>query len=76
MIDPDSNAFPSKSSDGSVSSGLTKREYIATQIFASLLTSEKYNRGYGDETAKEAISFADALIAQLNKNLTENLPKR
>lgn len=50
--------------------GLTKREYISTQIFAGLMNS-KASINIGDEDkftcALHAVKYADALIRALNK---------
>lgn len=43
------------------SGGLTKREYIATQLLASLINT------HGDiDLAKTAVKYADSLIKELN----------
>jgi len=43
-------------------SGLTKREYIATQLLASLINTH----GDIDLASKTAVKYADSLIKELN----------
>lgn len=50
--------------------GLSKREYIATQLLAGLLAGCHKDYDYGGDklaAAMEAVQYADALIAELNK---------
>lgn len=47
--------------------GLTKREYFAAQALAGILANATgYSEDY-DDTAKEAVLRADALIKELNR---------
>lgn len=56
-------AFPLFTGSGYPTNGLTKREYMATQVFSGLITS-----GYSPEDAAErAIKGVDSLLTQLNK---------
>ena len=56
-------AFPLHTGSGYPSTGMTKREYMATQIMSGLITN-----GYSPEDAVErAIRGADLLLIQLNK---------
>jgi hypothetical protein len=61
-------AFPIPASDGSyeAAAGLTKREYFAAMAMQSILRN---NAQCGDwvALAKDSVSAADALIAELNK---------
>lgn len=43
--------------------GLTKREYIASQILSGLAVRE----GWGDDTIENAVCMADQLLLQLDK---------
>lgn len=49
------------------SGGLTKREYAAVHILAGLVANYKTLLGSVDETSNEAIRYADALFAELEK---------
>ena len=56
-------AFPLSTGSGYPSTGMTKREYMATQIMSGLITN-----GYSPEDAAErAIRGVDLLLIQLNK---------
>ena len=56
-------AFPLSTGSGYPSTGMTKREYMATQIMSGLITN-----GYSPEDAAErAIKGVDLLLIQLNK---------
>ena len=56
-------AFPLHTGSGYPSTGITKREYMATQIMSGLITN-----GYSPEDAVErAIRGVDLLLIQLNK---------
>ena len=57
------STFPNKDAYGFLHYGLTKREYMATQIMSGLITN-----GYSPEDAAErAIKGVDLLLIQLNK---------
>ena len=56
-------AFPLHTGSGYPNTGMTKREYMATQIMSGLITN-----GYSPEDAVErAIRGVDLLLIQLNK---------
>ena len=56
-------AFPLSTGSGYPNTGMTKREYMATQIMSGLITN-----GYSPEDAAErAIRGVDLLLIQLNK---------
>jgi hypothetical protein len=56
-------AFPLHTGSGYPNKGMTKREYMATQIMSGLITN-----GYSPEDAAErAIRGVDLLLIQLNK---------
>ena len=56
-------AFPLHTGSGYPSTGMTKREYMATQIMSGLITN-----GYSPEDAVErAIRGVDLLLTQLNR---------
>ena len=56
-------AFPLSTGSGYPSTGMTKREYMATQLMSGLITN-----GYSPEDAAErAIKGVDLLLIQLNK---------
>ena len=56
-------AFPLFTGSGYPTNGLTKREYMATQVFSGLISS-----GYSPEDAAErTIKGVDLLLTQLNK---------
>ena len=56
-------AFPLSTGSGYPNTGMTKREYMATQIMSGLITN-----GYSPEDAAErAIRGVDSLFIQLNK---------
>ena len=56
-------AFPLSTGSGYPNTGMTKREYMATQIMSGLITN-----GYSPEDAAErAIRGVDLLLTQLNK---------
>ena len=46
--------------------GLTKREHFAGLAMASLIGKSESRYDYGD-TADDAVNFADALLAELDK---------
>lgn len=49
--------------------GLTKREYFAAMAMQGLIANCYYNTGITDEAhVEKAVSLADALLNQLNKN--------
>ena len=52
--------------DAKYFSGLTKREYMATQALAGILANDGKEIEY-DEAAEYAVGHADALIEALNK---------
>lgn len=54
------SAFGSK-----FSSGLTKREYIATQALSSFIKTDGH--GDSDAAAEKAVEYADALLRKLSK---------
>ncbi|TCK08489.1 hypothetical protein [Marinobacterium mangrovicola] len=54
------SAFGSK-----YNSGLTKREYIATQALSTLIASEEYVDS--DSVAELAVEYADALLRKLSQ---------
>lgn len=61
MSHPNDNAFP-----GQGSQGLTKREYIATQIYASYVGNVGLRPSFdGQNDRQRAIQAADNLIVQL-----------
>lgn len=61
--DPNHSAFPSDQTNAIADQGLTKREYMATEIFAGLIA-----KGAGMAPAAAiAIQATDSLIAELNK---------
>ena len=56
-------AFPLHTGSGYPNKGMTKREYMATQIMSGLITN-----GYSPEDAAErAIRGVDLLLIQLNR---------
>lgn len=56
-------AFPLFTGSGYPTNGLTKREYMVTQIMTGLLSN-----GYSpEEAAERAIRGVDSLLIQLNK---------
>ena len=56
-------AFPLSTGSGYPNTGMTKREYMATQIMSGLITN-----GYSPEDAAErAIRGVDLLLIELNK---------
>lgn len=68
MTKKDDLAFPVAKEtlrDGgcSVSGGLTKREWFAGMIFSNLAV----RLGVGEGLARDAVEYADALIAELDK---------
>ena len=57
------STFPNKDAYGFLHYGLTKREYMATQIMSGLITN-----GYSPEDASErAIRGVDLLLIELNR---------
>jgi hypothetical protein len=56
-------AFPLYTGSGFPSTGLTKREYIATQLMSALIT-----HGYSPEgSAERAVQATELLLIELNK---------
>lgn len=49
--------------------GLTKREYFAAMAMQGLLMRDEYI--HRERSAEEAVYFADALIAELNKGASD-----
>ena len=49
------------------SPGLTKREYIATQLAAGMLAAELDDPYLPEVLAQRAVAFADALLVELGK---------
>lgn len=47
--------------------GLTKREYFAGLIMQGLLAANQYALTESKYTAKDALEYADALLAELEK---------
>ena len=57
-------AFPTKDAFGIYHNGMTKREYMATQLVAGLLS-----HGHDTRTAVEySVKAVDLLLIELNKN--------
>ncbi len=50
-------------------SGLTKREYFAGLAMQAMITSSDFT-GAPENVAEGALQFADALLAELNKETT------
>ena len=48
--------------------GLTKREYIASQQYAAMITNPEYGTLSLQKIAVTAVRATDALIEELNKN--------
>lgn len=64
LTDSDSDAFPSGNS-----SGVTKREYFAAMAMQGLCANSiPGNQHLPDNLSREAVCYADALIAELNKS--------
>lgn len=63
-MNPNESAFPSSFED--TDCGLTVRAYIATKAMAALLVNHTVQFS-ADQTAQDAVLFADALIAELSK---------
>lgn len=58
------SAFPNKDAYGFLHYGLTKREYMATQLMVGLLS-----HGHDTRTAVEySVEAVDLLLIELNKN--------
>lgn len=58
------SAFPNKDAYGFLHYGLTKREYMATQLMVGLLS-----HGHDTRTAIEySVEAVDLLLIELNKN--------
>lgn len=56
-------AFPLSTGSGYPSTGMTKREYIATQLMSALITN-----GYSPEdSAERAVHATELLLIELNK---------
>jgi len=51
---------------GDLQGGLTKREYFAALMLQGLVTLSSHQQSY-ESHAKQAITYADALISELNK---------
>jgi len=51
---------------GNLKGGLTKREYFAALMLQGLVTISAHQQSH-ETYAKQAISYADALISELNK---------
>lgn len=51
------------------SNGLSKREYFAGQIISSAMFQVHYESFGYEECAEAAVKLADALIAELNKEV-------
>ena len=66
---PDDSASPIE--EGRELPGLTKREYMATQIAAALCSQGEHGRDH----AMAAVSMADALIAELNAEEKKTEPE-
>ena len=61
-------AYPFQVDTGQVTGGLTKRELFAAMAMQGLL-SNNTQEGYWREFAKRAVDAADALIAELSKEV-------
>lgn len=70
MTKPDDGAFPPAHDPKSHPFGLTKREYFAALAMQGLLADEN-NLSTIQSAAAYAVKFADALIAELNKEAAE-----
>jgi hypothetical protein len=57
-------AFPT--ADSTLTNGLSKREYMATRIMASLAVGYRISDS-GSKAAEVAVVWADALIRELSK---------
>ena len=70
-INPEHYAFP----DDSTERGLTKREYLASHIYAALMGRIALSDGLSprsrDEYARRAVESADSLIQALNEKQSE-----
>jgi hypothetical protein len=65
-----SNAFPMRNPDPNRDDefGLNKREYFAAMVLQGLLASSfRSPTSYIESNAEYAVTYADALIAELNK---------
>ena len=58
-------AFPTKDAFGFYHYGLTKREYMATQLMSGLLSDGKTSP---NSAAEHAVVAVDLLLIELNKN--------
>lgn len=73
MLDPNEFAFPSGDREWDGTRGLSVREHVAVQLLTGLLASGDLNLHDCDGSlqvklfSRHAVSFADALIAELNK---------
>lgn len=67
MTFPGSSAFPYQAKNGSVNSGLNKREYFAAIAMQSVLTWQGEDAKDKDFVASKAVDYADALIDALNR---------
>lgn len=65
MTVPEHSAFPWQSGDGEAEEGLTKREYLATQILSGLVAGNTASDN--NYLAARAVKLTDKLIAELNK---------
>lgn len=69
-VDPNENAFPVFGEEGRNTFchyGLTKREYFAAQAMQGMIASNEWIADTLERVSKTAIEYADALIAELNK---------
>lgn len=63
-------AFPAEDDDMNFTTGMTLRDYFAAKAMAAIITAEwdyNYMRITNQSAAREAVNFADALIAELAK---------
>lgn len=66
MIDPNDNAFPFD--DKGPHYGLSKREYFAAMAMQGICANSiPGSHHMSQATAMDAVDYADALIAELNK---------
>ena len=64
-MDSDKPAFPN--SGYTTFSGMTKREYIATQILSGIMSDLDSAPAFPSVAAAEAVKLADALLTELAK---------
>ena len=70
MIDHEGEVYTTFDSSYGKQSGLTKREMFAMHAMAAWIQHHGTSRGYGfsaEEAATDAVSCADALLAELDK---------